>query len=94
MNYTELINRFCASAGFFMVQLQQKHQPSYIRDRVINVLAICLIASSVVKQDVFEFLVTSLCSEEDGLPSSFILDVGGEAFEELGILSLGHGSED
>lgn len=37
---------------------------------------------------------TSLCSEEDGLPSSFLLDVGGEAFEELGIFSLGHGSED
>lgn len=35
-----------------------------------------------------------VCSEEDGLPSSFLLDVGGEAFEELGILSLGHGSED
>lgn len=39
-------------------------------------------------------LQASLSSEEDGLPSSFVLDVGGEAFEELGILSLGHGSED
>lgn len=36
----------------------------------------------------------SLCSEEDGLPRCLLLDIGGEAFEELGILSLGDGPED
>lgn len=79
-----------------MAQLQIKHQPRYIpfTNSVINVLPICLIAFSVVKQAVFWFLVTSLYSEKDGLPSSFLLDVGGEAFQELGIFSLGHGSED
>lgn len=60
----------------------------------MNVLPISLVALSVVKQDVFGLLVTSLRSEEDGLPSSFLLHVGGEALEELGILSLGHCSED
>lgn len=39
-------------------------------------------------------LVTSLNSEKDRLPGGFLLDVGAEAFEELGILSLGHRSED
>lgn len=39
-------------------------------------------------------LVTSLNSEKDGLPGGFLLDVGAEAFEEFGILSLGHRSED
>lgn len=39
-------------------------------------------------------LVTCERSEKNGLPDSFLLNVGGEAFEELGIFSLGHGSED
>lgn len=37
---------------------------------------------------------SSQCLEEDRFPRSFLLYVGGEAFEELGIFSLGHGSED
>ena len=60
----------------------------------MNALSICLNAFWITKLKGFITIVTSLCSEEDGLPGSFILDVGGEAFEELGILSLGHGSED
>lgn len=35
-----------------------------------------------------------LPSEEDALPRSFVLHIGGKALEELGILSLCHGSED
>lgn len=60
----------------------------------MKLLPISLAAFSFAKQDVVGILVTSLRSEENGLSSSFLLDIGGKAFEELGILSLGHGSED
>ena len=32
--------------------------------------------------------------EEDGFAGRLLLDVGGEALQELGVLPLGHGSED
>ena len=35
-----------------------------------------------------------LCASENGLAGCFLLDVGGATFEELGVLPLGHGSED
>lgn len=58
------------------------------------VLPACSAVFSVVRQAVFGIPLTSLYSEEDGLSSSFVLDVGGEALKELGIFSLGHSSED
>lgn len=48
----------------------------------------------VKREDACGWLVTSWSSEEDGLSGRFLLDVRGEALEELRILPLGHGSED
>lgn len=56
--------------------------------------SVYLLLSLVMKQAVYGLRVTSGCSEEDGLSSRLLLDERREAFKELWILSLSHGSED